>query len=220
MIRKCAYGNFSGDDLLKLVLPDLPVDLQQMLLLLFQKYRSQWKEDASKEHVPLSLKPLALNQYTGVALLVEAANMGDKYAQYELACRLRVKEAKVTMLGVILSIVWTWKSTNCVTSYDWSIIRGYLAPEYAMRGHLREKADVFAFSVVALKTISGRWNSAPNLDEEQIYLLEWAWNLQEQNNDADLVDSELSEFDEDEVRRLIRVALMHSNITNIKVINV
>ncbi|XP_062118262.1 probable LRR receptor-like serine/threonine-protein kinase At1g56140 [Humulus lupulus] len=85
---------------------------------------------------------------------------------------------------------------------------GYLAPEYAMRGHLTEKADVFAFGVVALETISGRPNSAPNLEEEQIYLLGWAWNLQEQNNEADLVDSELSEFDEDEVRRLIRVALL------------
>ncbi|XP_062104908.1 probable LRR receptor-like serine/threonine-protein kinase At1g56140 [Humulus lupulus] len=85
---------------------------------------------------------------------------------------------------------------------------GYLAPEYAMRGHLTEKADMFAFGLVALETISGRPNSAPNLEEEQIYLFEWAWNLQEQNNEGDLVDSELSEFNEDEVRRLIRVALL------------
>ncbi|KAI6691657.1 hypothetical protein NL676_028485 [Syzygium grande] len=32
---------------------------------------------------------------------------------------------------------------------------GYLAPEYAMRGHLTEKADVFAFGVVALEVVSG-----------------------------------------------------------------
>ncbi|XP_062080651.1 probable LRR receptor-like serine/threonine-protein kinase At1g56140 [Humulus lupulus] len=85
---------------------------------------------------------------------------------------------------------------------------GYLAPEYAMHGHLIKKVDVFAFGVVALGTISGRPNSAPNLEEEQIYHLEWAWNLQEQNNEADLVDLELSEFDEVEVGRLIRVALL------------
>lgn len=50
---------------------------------------------------------------------------------------------------------------------------GYLAPEYAMRGHLTEKADVFAFGVVALELVSGRSNSDPSLEEEKIYLLEW-----------------------------------------------
>ncbi|KAK7857150.1 putative lrr receptor-like serine/threonine-protein kinase [Quercus suber] len=50
---------------------------------------------------------------------------------------------------------------------------GYLAPEYAMRGHLTEKADVFAFGVVALEVVSGRPNSDSSLEEEKIYLLEW-----------------------------------------------
>ncbi|KAG6767146.1 hypothetical protein POTOM_028325 [Populus tomentosa] len=50
---------------------------------------------------------------------------------------------------------------------------GYLAPEYAMRGHLTEKADVFAFGVVALEIISGRPNSDTSLETEKIYLLEW-----------------------------------------------
>ncbi|KAF4367361.1 hypothetical protein F8388_025779 [Cannabis sativa] len=49
MIRKCAYGNFSGDDVLKVVPPDLPIELQRILLILFQKYQSQWKQDVSKE---------------------------------------------------------------------------------------------------------------------------------------------------------------------------
>ncbi|XVF08849.1 hypothetical protein REPUB_Repub07fG0039400 [Reevesia pubescens] len=34
-----------------------------------------------------------------------------------------VQDAKVTMLGVIPSIVRTWKSTNCIAGYDWSSIR-------------------------------------------------------------------------------------------------
>lgn len=50
---------------------------------------------------------------------------------------------------------------------------GYLAPEYAMRGHLTEKADVFGFGVVALEILSGRPNSDDSLDTEKIYLLEW-----------------------------------------------
>ncbi|RVX04695.1 putative LRR receptor-like serine/threonine-protein kinase [Vitis vinifera] len=52
---------------------------------------------------------------------------------------------------------------------------GYLAPEYAMRGHLTEKADVFGFGVVALEILSGRPNSDNSLDTEKIYLLEWEW---------------------------------------------
>ncbi|GMN56522.1 hypothetical protein TIFTF001_025633 [Ficus carica] len=85
---------------------------------------------------------------------------------------------------------------------------GYLAPEYAMRGHLTEKTDVFAFGVVALEIISGRSNSNTSLEEDEIYLLEWAWNLHEQGREIELVDSELSEFDEEDVRRIIGMALL------------
>ncbi|RWR88652.1 putative LRR receptor-like serine/threonine-protein kinase [Cinnamomum micranthum f. kanehirae] len=68
---------------------------------------------------------------------------------------------------------------------------GYLAPEYAMRGHLTEKADVFAFGVVALEILSGRRNSNSNLEQEKIYLLEWAWDLHENNRALELVDPTL-----------------------------
>ncbi|KAI9159743.1 hypothetical protein LWI28_001494 [Acer negundo] len=85
---------------------------------------------------------------------------------------------------------------------------GYLAPEYAMRGHLTEKTDVFAFGVVTLEIVSGRPNSDSSLDEEQVYLLEWAWNLHENNRQVELVDSRLPEFNEEEVKRMIGVALL------------
>ncbi|KAK7848792.1 putative lrr receptor-like serine/threonine-protein kinase, partial [Quercus suber] len=85
---------------------------------------------------------------------------------------------------------------------------GYLAPEYAMRGHLTEKADVFAFGVVALELVSGRPNSDSSLEEEKIYLLEWAWQLHENNRDVDLVDTKLSQFNDKEVKRLIGVSLL------------
>lgn len=85
---------------------------------------------------------------------------------------------------------------------------GYLAPEYAMRGHLTEKADVFGFGVVALEIVSGRPNSDTSLEEEKTYLLEWAWQLHENNREIELVDSRLSEFSEEEARRMIGVALL------------
>nr|DAD42965.1 TPA_asm: hypothetical protein HUJ06_001195 [Nelumbo nucifera] len=85
---------------------------------------------------------------------------------------------------------------------------GYLAPEYAMRGHLTEKADVFGFGVVTLEIISGRPNSDSSLAPEKIYLLEWVWNLHEKSHELELVDPKLSEFDEGEVHRLIGIALL------------
>ncbi|KAI8553171.1 hypothetical protein RHMOL_Rhmol06G0323900 [Rhododendron molle] len=85
---------------------------------------------------------------------------------------------------------------------------GYLAPEYAMRGLLTEKADVYGFGVVALEIVSGRPNSDSSLEEEKIYLLEWAWHLHESNHEVELVDTNLSEFNEKEVKRVIGVALL------------
>ncbi|GLT27155.1 hypothetical protein SLA2020_021790 [Shorea laevis] len=85
---------------------------------------------------------------------------------------------------------------------------GYLAPEYAMRGHLTEKADVFGFGVVALEIVSGRPNSENSQDNDKIYLLEWAWTLYESNQCLGLLDPTLVEFDENEALRMIRVGLL------------
>ncbi|XP_058182595.1 probable LRR receptor-like serine/threonine-protein kinase At1g56140 isoform X3 [Rhododendron vialii] len=85
---------------------------------------------------------------------------------------------------------------------------GYLAPEYAMLGQLTEKADVFGFGVVALEIVSGRPNTDPSLEEEKIYLLKWAWHVHENNREVELVDARLLEFDEEEVKRVIGVALL------------
>ncbi|KAJ8627454.1 hypothetical protein MRB53_020761 [Persea americana] len=85
---------------------------------------------------------------------------------------------------------------------------GYLAPEYAMRGHLTEKADVFAFGVVALEILSGRPNSDSSLVQEKIYLLEWAWYLHENDRALELVDPTLHEFDRAEALCVMGVALL------------
>ncbi|CAN6846893.1 unnamed protein product [Brassica oleracea] len=85
---------------------------------------------------------------------------------------------------------------------------GYLAPEYAMRGILTEKTDVYAFGIVALELVSGRKNSDVNLGNEKKYLLEWAWNLHENSCEAELIDHELTEFNMEEVKRVIGIALL------------
>ncbi|GFP87528.1 probable LRR receptor-like serine/threonine-protein kinase at1g56140 [Phtheirospermum japonicum] len=85
---------------------------------------------------------------------------------------------------------------------------GYLAPEYAMRGHLTEKADVFSFGMVILEVVSGRANYDSSFEGDRKYLLEWAWHCHENKQEMDLVDPKLSEFNEDEVQRLIGAAFL------------
>ncbi|KAK9949635.1 hypothetical protein M0R45_005152 [Rubus argutus] len=105
-----------------------------------------------------------------------------------------------------LAKLYDYEKTHISTRVAGTI--GYLAPEYAMRGHLTEKTDVFAFGVVALEIVSGRPNSDPSLGEEMTYLLEWAWQLHENKQEGELVDSKLSEFNEEEAKRIIKIGLL------------
>ncbi|KAF5184111.1 Cold-responsive protein kinase [Thalictrum thalictroides] len=68
---------------------------------------------------------------------------------------------------------------------------GYMAPEYAIRGHLTDKADVYSFGVVALEIVSGRTNTSYRAKVEGIYLPDWALVLQEKGELMELVDPSL-----------------------------
>ncbi|KAJ8751964.1 hypothetical protein K2173_000710 [Erythroxylum novogranatense] len=116
--------------------------------------------------------------------------------------------------GTIQTVKFILHKPHCIVFFGFTMIsdfnecNGYLAPEYAMRGHLTEKADIFAFGVVALEIISGRPNSDSSLEEDKMYLLEWAWHLHENNREVELVDSILTEFEEEELKRAVGVALL------------
>ncbi|KAJ6426357.1 hypothetical protein OIU84_022047 [Salix udensis] len=46
------------------------------------------------------------------------------------------------------------------------------------------------------------------LDDERVYLLEWAWNLHESGQSLQLIDPSVIEFDENEALRVVGVALL------------
>jgi len=54
----------------------------------------------------------------------------------------------------------------------YSFVRGYLAPEYAIRGQLTKKADVYSFGVLLLEIVSGRCHTDPSLPLDEQFLLE------------------------------------------------
>ncbi|GMP87236.1 hypothetical protein CsSME_00039687 [Camellia sinensis var. sinensis] len=95
---------------------------------------------------------------------------------------------------------------------------GYTAPEYAIRGELSEKADIYSFGVLVLEIISCRKNTDLNLPSEMQYLPEYAWKLYERSSVIDLVDPKMREdgFVEKDVLRAIHAAFLclqpHANL--------
>ncbi|XP_054820214.1 probable LRR receptor-like serine/threonine-protein kinase At1g56130 [Prosopis cineraria] len=95
---------------------------------------------------------------------------------------------------------------------------GYTAPEYAIRGELSEKADIYSFGVLVLEIISCRKNTDLTLPSERQYLPEYAWKLFDKSRLMDLVDPKLLElgFIERDVKQAIHVAFLciqsHANL--------
>ncbi|VVA91561.1 unnamed protein product [Arabis nemorensis] len=86
---------------------------------------------------------------------------------------------------------------------------GYLAPEYAVRGQLTRKADIYSFGVLLMEIVSGRSNKNTRLPTEYQYLLERAWELYERNELVDLVDPGLNGvFDAEEACRYLKIGLL------------
>ncbi|KAB5521333.1 hypothetical protein DKX38_025652 [Salix brachista] len=90
-----------------------------------------------------------------------------------------------------------------------------MAPEYAMRGYLTDKADVYSLGIVALEIVSGKSNTSHRAKEDTIYLLDWALFLKEEGTLLDLVDPSLGQdYNEEEVITMINVALLCSDVSS------
>ncbi|KAF8030925.1 hypothetical protein BT93_D0193 [Corymbia citriodora subsp. variegata] len=86
---------------------------------------------------------------------------------------------------------------------------GYMAPEYALWGHLTYKADVYSFGVLVLEIVSGQCNSSFVPSDECLCLLDWACQLQQSGNLMELVDEKLKpEIDRGEAEMVIKVVLL------------
>ncbi|KAK2642591.1 hypothetical protein Ddye_024354 [Dipteronia dyeriana] len=89
---------------------------------------------------------------------------------------------------------------------------GYMAPEYALWGHLTEKADVYSFGVVALEIAGGKNNASYRAKNGCVCLLDLAFDLQQKGNLMEIMDPMLEDkFDKEEAEKMIRVALLCSN---------
>uniref|UniRef100_K3YPR2 non-specific serine/threonine protein kinase n=2 Tax=Setaria italica TaxID=4555 RepID=K3YPR2_SETIT len=86
---------------------------------------------------------------------------------------------------------------------------GYMAPEYATRGCLTRKADIYSYGVVTLEIVSGMSNTNSVSNEEYLHLLDWAEGLKQQGRLLEVVDRRLgSDYSQEQALRLLNVALL------------
>ncbi|KAL6205851.1 hypothetical protein ACLB2K_023103 [Fragaria x ananassa] len=86
---------------------------------------------------------------------------------------------------------------------------GYLAPEYAIRGQVTRKADIYSFGVLVLEIVSGRCNTNRRLPPKEQYLLERVWELHERGQLAELIDTFLNEdLNVEEACRFMNIGLL------------
>ncbi|KAI4972230.1 cold-responsive protein kinase 1-like [Hordeum vulgare subsp. vulgare] len=93
---------------------------------------------------------------------------------------------------------------------------GYLAPEYALYGHLTKKADVYSYGVLLLETVTGK-SSSRSLhlsDEGDKVLVERVWELYEAANLREMIDPAMEDgCNEEEAVRYMKVALLCTQAT-------
>ncbi|XAR50821.1 Non-specific serine/threonine protein kinase [Bertholletia excelsa] len=158
---------------------------------------------------PTRLK-ICLGIARGLAYLHEESALKVVHRDIKTSNILLDKDLNAKISDFGLAKLYEEENTHISTRIAGTI--GYMAPEYAMRGYLTEKADVYSFGVVALEIVSGKSNTSYQPKEEFVYLLDWAYVLQERGNLLELVDPELgSDYSSEEAMVMLNVALMCTN---------
>ncbi|KAL3512238.1 hypothetical protein ACH5RR_024955 [Cinchona calisaya] len=85
---------------------------------------------------------------------------------------------------------------------------GYMAPEYALRGYLSVKTDVFSFGILVLEIVSGRKNHNGRLGAQMADLLNYAWTLYQAGKALELVDASLDKYNPTEAAMCIQLGLL------------
>ncbi|XP_074573363.1 cold-responsive protein kinase 1-like [Curcuma longa] len=86
---------------------------------------------------------------------------------------------------------------------------GYLAPEYAIRGQVTRKSDVYSYGVLLLEIVSGRSNSNTRLPSGDQFLLERTWTLYERGELESIIDTYLADdLDVKQACKFLKIGLL------------
>ncbi|KAJ9564750.1 hypothetical protein OSB04_000716 [Centaurea solstitialis] len=100
--------------------------------------------------------------------------------------------------------------THLSTKVIGTVYNGYIAPEYAINGHLTEKVDTYSFGVVILEIISGKSCNVIGNESVSPNFVENARSLYENDMHLHLIDATLdpSEYAIEDAKKIIEIALM------------
>ncbi|XP_073280168.1 cold-responsive protein kinase 1-like [Primulina huaijiensis] len=86
---------------------------------------------------------------------------------------------------------------------------GYLAPEYAIRGQVTRRSDIYSYGVLLIEIVTGRCNTNMLLPPDERHILEMAWKLYQRRELAKLIDPLLDgRFDEEQACRFLKIGLI------------
>ncbi|KAK4484658.1 hypothetical protein RD792_007247 [Penstemon davidsonii] len=182
-------------------------------------------------------KKICLGIAKGLAFLHEESRLKIVHRDIKATNILLDKDLNAKISDFGLAKLDEEENTHISTRIAGTI--GYMAPEYAMRGYLTDKADVYSFGIVALEIVSGKNNTNYRPKEEFVYLLDWctslelvlhiltldfvplsfgqnvkAYVLQEQGNLLELVDPILgSNYLKEEAMLMLNLSLLCANIS-------
>ncbi|XP_059664217.1 probable LRR receptor-like serine/threonine-protein kinase At1g53430 [Cornus florida] len=158
----------------------------------------------------LTRKRISLGIAKGLAYLHEESRLKIVHRDIKATNVLLDKDLNAKISDFGLAKLDEEENTHISTRIAGTI--GYMAPEYAMRGYLTDKADVYSFGIVLLEIVSGKSNTNYRPKEEFVYLLDWAYVLQEQGNLLELVDLSLgSNYSKEEAMRMLNLSLLCTN---------
>ncbi|CAN0921416.1 Probable receptor-like protein kinase At1g11050 [Linum grandiflorum] len=91
---------------------------------------------------------------------------------------------------------------------------GFLAPEYAMYGHLTHKSDVYSFGVLILEIITARKViDTSSSCSSTMLITDWAWNLVKSGKVGDIFDETMKDDEhEEEMTKFVMVGILCAHI--------